>query len=619
MRRILFAVAGVVCGLALTFALTLGWRAWRVERTAAEGVARTDEDQRVNKDAQKPEPHREALGLVVPAKAAPSAAPKRPIGVGSSSGGISTIFGRNGLGGELQSGTGNMLGASPSSAYGMGGLGTQGRGSGGGGIAYGTASAGLLGAVGSAGGAGYRAQGDDPAGGDTENYGHTGVNPFVMTSEDRLSTFGVDVDTASYTIARRKLLEGTLPPPNSVRVEEFLNYFKYQYPQPKSGALAVFLDGAPSPFSPGRHLLRVGVQGKRLSVSERKTAHLTFLVDVSGSMQSPDKLPLAKRALRTLVDNLRDGDTVGLVTYASGSHVVLPAMGLEHKAAIHAAIEELEAGGSTAMAGGIELAYEEAAKTLDADSVSRVIILSDGDANIGAVTPQEMLAKIAHHAKEGVTVSTVGFGMGNYKDGLMEQFADKGNGNHYYVDSPMEARRIFQEQLGGTLEVIAKDVKIQVEFDPEQVASYRLVGYENRAIADRDFRNDKVDAGEIGAGHTVTALYELNLTPSAGDGLATVRVRAKTPKGSTATEAVFRFQASMMAPSFAAADRDLRFAASVMAAAEIFRQSSHAKGWNYDDVLRIARGATPEGNAEREEFVELLRTARAIVMRVASR
>ena len=209
--------------------------------------------------------------------------------------------------------------------------------------------------------------------------------------------------------------------------------------------------------------------------------------------------------------------------------------------------------------------------------------------------------------------------MGNYKDDLMEQFADKGNGNHYYVDSPMEARKVFQEQLGGTLEVIAKDVKLQVDFDPEQVARYRLVGYENRDIADADFRDDKVDAGEIGAGHTVTALYELELRPGAGDGLATVRVRAKLPQGSVAEEAAFRFSARALATSFDASNRDLRFATAVMGAAEIFRRSPHARDWSYDQVMRIARGATPEGNAEREEFVELLQQARAIVTRVASR
>jgi Ca-activated chloride channel family protein len=460
----------------------------------------------------------------------------------------------------------------------------------------------------------------EPLEGNTEQYKDNGVNAFVTTAEDRLSTFSIDVDTASYTLARRKLLEGTLPPRESVRVEEFLNYFRYAYPEPPQGSpLAVHLDAAPSPFTPGRHLLRVGVQGKRLSVSERKPAHLTFLVDVSGSMQSPDKLPLAKRSLRMLVDNLRDGDTVALVTYAGGVRLVLPPTGLEHKAVIHAAIEELTAGGSTAMASGIQLAYEQAMKTLKGDAVSRVLILSDGDANVGPSSHEEILELIRGYVKEGVTVTTVGFGMGNYKDTLMEQFADQGNGNHYYVDSLMAARRIFQEQLGGTLEVIAQDVKLQVDFDPAQVARYRLVGYENRDIADRDFRNDKVDAGEIGSGHTVTALYELELKPGAGEGLATVRLRAKRPRGETASESTYRFPATALASSFAEAPSDLRFATAVMGAAELLRRSPHAEHWSFEQVLKIARGATPPGNAEREEFVSLLERARSLVGPVAMR
>lgn len=455
--------------------------------------------------------------------------------------------------------------------------------------------------------------------GNSERYRDWGVNPFVSPREDNLSTFAIDVDTASYAIARRKILEGTLPPSAGVRVEEFLNYFRYEYPSPETGVLAVHLDAAPSPFTAGRHLLRVGVQGKRLSVAERKPARLTFLVDVSGSMQSPDKLPLAQRALRILVDNLKDGDSVALVTYAGGVRLVLPPTGLEQKAKIVSAIEELRAGGSTAMASGIQLAYQQAARSLDAKSISRVIILSDGDANVGSTSHQDILKMIQGHVSEGITLSTVGFGMGNYKDEMMEQLADKGNGNYVYIDSLLQARRVFQEQLGGTLEVIAQDVKLQVEFDPAQVLRYRLVGYENRDVRDEDFRNDRVDAGEIGAGHTVTALYELELLPGAGEGLATVRVRAKRPRAETAEEAAYRLHAASLAPTFAQASRDLRFATAVMAAAEIFRQSPHAEGWSLEQVIRIAKEATPPGSAEREEFVALLERARAVVGRVAAR
>ncbi|MBJ6762428.1 von Willebrand factor type A domain-containing protein [Myxococcaceae bacterium JPH2] len=445
------------------------------------------------------------------------------------------------------------------------------------------------------------------------------IHGYVETTSDALSTFAVDVDTASYTLARRQVNEGALPAPETVRVEEFLNYFHYRYPAPTDDALTVQMDAAPSPFTPGRHLLRVGVQGRRLSVTERKPAHLTFLVDVSGSMSSPDRLPLAKRALRLLVDQLRDGDTVALVTYAGAVRLVLPPTGMEHKATIHAAIEDLTAGGSTAMASGIELAYQQAMRTLDGQSISRVIILSDGDANVGPTHHDALLALIRGHVKEGITLTTVGFGLGNYRDTTMEQLADRGNGNHYYVDSLMAARRIFQEQLGSTLEVIAQDVKLQVEFDPKQVERYRLVGYENRDIADRDFRNDRVDAGELGAGHTVTALYELVLRPGAGAGLATVRVRAKRPRGETATEHAYAFEATALAPRFANASQDFRFATAVMGAAEVLRRSPHAERWSLEGVLSIARAATPPGDVEREEFITWMERTRPLLHGVAAR
>jgi Ca-activated chloride channel family protein len=493
------------------------------------------------------------------------------------------------------------LGSSIGNAHGVGGLGTKGAGIGGGGLAMGSGSAGPR---------GKSAASPHPVATEPESnaeaYGEYGINTWVNTAADKLSTFSVDVDTASYTIARRKILEGTLPPPSSVRVEEFLNYFRYRYNEPNGGPLSVTMDAAPSPYSPGKHLLRVGVQGRVLSLQERKHAHLTFLVDVSGSMESPDKLPLAKRALRMLVDSLRDGDSVALVTYAGSTRVVLKPTGLEKKAVIHAAIEDLTAGGSTAMASGIELAYAQAAKTLSSDSISRVIILSDGDANVGPTGHDKVLRLIRHHVKEGITVSTLGFGMGNYKDELMEQFANKGNGNHAYVDSLFEARRIFHEQLGATLEVIAQDVKLQVEFNPEMVKGYRLVGYENRDIADKDFRNDHVDAGEIGSGHSVTALYEVELKTGAGDSLATVRLRAKPPKGTTASEQAFVFSKDQLASSFENASADFRFATAVMGAAEKFRQSPHARTWSFENIISIAKRASEPSNPERQEFINLL-------------
>ena len=525
----------------------------------------------------------------------------------------SVLLGKGGAG-LAAIGTLGSAGPSVAGLSGSQGLVFSGQGSGAGGIGYGS----VMSASGMAvRGRSNKSLGDSIA--SSESYGEYGVNDWIQTQKDKLSTFAVDVDTASYTVARRKLLDGELPPSESVRVEEWLNYFRYHYPQPEGGPLSVTLDAAPSPFSPGKHLLRVGVQGKRLAVHERKIAHLTFLVDVSGSMQSADKLPLAKRALRMLVDALRDSDTVALVTYAGGVRLVLPPTGMERKAQIHEAIESLQAGGSTSMASGIELAYAQAAKQLDSSSISRVIILSDGDANVGTTSQEGILKLIAGKVKEGVSVTTVGFGMGNYKDQLMEQFADKGNGNHYYCDSLFEAKRIFVEQLGGTLEVIAQDVKLQVEFVPAQVKSYRLVGYENRDIADRDFRNDKVDAGEIGAGHSVTALYELELLPGAGENLATVRLRAKKPRGVEATEHAFPFPAAALATRFDQAPQDFRFAAAVMGAAEIFRHSPYARGWSYPLVRELAKSATPAGNAEREEFLTLLAQAESIAALVAAR
>lgn len=522
---------------------------------------------------------------------------------------------------ELSNALGSANGISLGTSQGIGGLGTRGIGSG---SASGVGVLSLRGAGVAVGGVSMaRAFGAGGAtstdrGVDGESYGDYGVNEWTDAAKDHLSTFAADVDTASYTVARRKIVEGQMPPAESVRVEEFLNYFKYRYPQPEGGALGVTMDAAPSPFAAGKHLLRVGIQGRRLSVSERKAAHLTFLVDVSGSMRSPDKLPLAQRALRLLVDNLRDGDTVALVTYAGNVRVVLPHTGMEQKALIHEAIAGLTAGGSTAMASGIELAYQQATKVLDSQSLSRVIILSDGDANVGRTTPEDIRELIAGHTKEGITVTTVGFGMGNYKDDVMEQFANKGNGNHYYVDSLFEAKRVFQTELGGTLEVIAQDVKLQVDFDAAQVKRYRLIGYENRDIADVDFRNDKVDAGEIGSGHTVTALYEVELKPGAGAKLCTVRVRAKKPRGTEAAEQAFPFPAAALATRFDGAANDLRFATAVMGAAELFRQSPHARSWNVDAILEIARSAAGD-EADRREFVSLLEKSRPVLKAVASR
>ncbi len=446
-----------------------------------------------------------------------------------------------------------------------------------------------------------------------EDYKDWGKNPWVDTSKDHLSTFAADVDTASYTIMRRKLTEGTLPPAASVRVEEYLNYFRYAFPAPAAGSpFAVVMDAAPSPFIADRYVLRVGVATRAKTLAERKPAHLVFLVDVSGSMASPDKLGLAQQSLRILTNNLTARDTVSLVTYAGSTRVVLPPTGLEHKDQIIAAIDELGAGGSTAMASGLDLAYEQAMKGLTPHTVSRVIVLSDGDANVGPTGHEKLLQIIESRAKAGVTLSTIGFGRGNYKDTAMEQLANKGNGNNFYIDSLAAAKKVFQEQLGATLEVVAKDVKLQVDFDPSVVSRYRLVGYENRDVRDDDFRNDQVDAGEIGAGHQVTAMYEVQLVPVVGAtrSLGAIRIRHKAPDGDHATEAGFAM-VGHPAASFDAAQPDFKFAFAVAAFADVLRGAEDAKTWSLEQIESIARQAAGS-DPDRAELVTLIGRARSL-------
>ncbi len=454
-----------------------------------------------------------------------------------------------------------------------------------------------------------------------EQYKDYGTNPWVDAEKDRLSTFAADVDTASYTLARRKLMEGSLPVQASVRVEEFVNYFTYKFPEPTSSTpFSVVMEAAPSPLSPGRHVLRVGVATKAKAAYERKPANLVFLVDVSGSMRGPDRLELAKKALRILTTNLIDGDTVSLVTYAGNSRVVLPPTGMEHKAKILAALDELQSGGSTAMGSGLDLAYEQAAKGLKPGTVSRVIVLSDGDANVGSHTHDEILKIIAGRVKEGVTLSTIGFGVGNYHDTTMEQLANKGNGNNFYIDSIDAAKKVFQEQIGATLEVVAKDAKFQVDFDPKLVSRYRLVGYENRDVADNDFRNDKVDAGEIGAGHQVTAMYEIELTSEgkqSGAPLGGVRIRHKAPDGIKATEAAFPMVGGPAA-SFANASADFRFAFATAAFADVLRGGKDADHWSIAQIRDLARSAAGE-NKDRREMVSLIEKTMTLTGRTASR
>ncbi len=440
---------------------------------------------------------------------------------------------------------------------------------------------------------------------------HHGINPWVDTRTDNLSTFAADVDTASYTLSRRTLMSGSLPPAASVRVEEYVNYFHYSFPQPAAGSpFSVVMDAAPSPFEPGLHVLRVGVATPPKTRLERKPANLVFLVDVSGSMTSADKLGLAKQSLKLLVENLRNDDSVALVTYAGSTRVVLPATSVAERGKIIAALDKLTSGGGTAMGAGLDLAYSEAMKGLQRGAISRVIVLSDGDANVGTSDPKGIQGIVAERVKAGVTVSTIGFGMGNYRDHLMEQLADSGNGNSFYIDSMAAAQRIFSDQLASTLEVAAKDVKLQVEFDPAMVSRYRLVGYENRNIADADFRKDQVDAGEIGVGHQVTALYVVDLTEQAKSNpgpLGLVRIRHKAPDGDTAVENTYAM-AGAPAATFDDASLDLRFAYTAAAFADVLRGSEDAQKWSLDRIANTAY-ATAGKDTDRLELVSLIEKA----------
>ena len=448
-----------------------------------------------------------------------------------------------------------------------------------------------------------------------KNYG---VNPFIPADEDPLSTFAVDVDAASYTVTRRYLELGQLPPADAVRVEEFVNFFAQGYPHFEQQDFRILLDGAPSPFGPGYHLVRVGLKGREVPARERKDARLTFVVDVSGSMAREDRLELVKRALRLLVDQLRPGDRVGLVVYGTQGRVLLEpaALGGGGRGQLLGAIGQLRPEGSTNAEEGLRLGYEMARRAFRADAINRIVLCSDGVANVGRTGPGSILEQVRTEADRGIQLTTIGFGMGNYNDVLMEQLADKGDGNHYYVDDLDEAHRVFVENLTGTLQVIAKDAKVQVEFDSTRVLRYRLLGFENRDVADRDFRNDKVDAGEIGAGHEVTALYEVKLVPGVASGtIATVRFRYARPGHEAGgapdvRELAQRLDAADLGRRFEDAAPRFRLDAAVAEFAEILRGSYWAKEGRLADVLAVARRAAGSLHDEAADgFVSLVEKA----------
>jgi Ca-activated chloride channel family protein len=463
----------------------------------------------------------------------------------------------------------------------------------------------------------------DIAGSDMSGNSHVdhGVNPFTITTDDALSTFSIDVDTASYSLSRRALQTGQLPVESAVRVEEFVNYFDYDsYAGPTDDTpFAVHMEAMPDPFRHNRHILRVGVQGKDVDRSDRAPVHLTFLIDVSGSMSSADKLGMAKKSMHMMVNQLREDDTVALATYAGRTARVLEPTPALHKEQIHGAIDHLSAGGSTAMSSGIDIAYDMAAETFVEGHENRVVVLSDGDANVGRTSWDEMLSQIKGHANRGITLSTIGLGTGNYRDSLMEQLANKGDGNNFYIDTPAQAQRVFVEQLPGTMVTIARDVKIQVEFAPESVQAYRLIGYENRAIADHQFRNDRVDAGEIGSGHNVTAMYEVILADDHAPELATVRMRWETPgadKAASEKAFVFPEQALQETTSLASSDTRLAFAAATFA--EILRGSPHTSELDMSALLAFTENAARAGSKDDAELLTLMQTAQRLGAGAAS-
>jgi Ca-activated chloride channel family protein len=412
-----------------------------------------------------------------------------------------------------------------------------------------------------------------------------GVNPYVDPVEDRTSTFGLDVDTASYTIAQRFVADGNVPDPASVRVEEWVNAFEQGYPRPHDETFGIVVDGGPTPFTrPDEVLLRVGLQARDIRDRARQQAALTFVIDTSGSMEREGRLEMVKDALARLVDGLRNGDTVAIVTFGDDGRILLEPTPASQRREIVGAIDSLYPGGSTNLEAGLRLGYDLARSSMTENGIDRVVLASDGVANVGLTDPDRILDAIRRDAAAGIELVSVGVGMGNYNDALLERLADQGDGFYAYVNSQDEARRLFTEDLTGTLQTVALDARAQVEFDPEVVGAYRLLGYENRAIADRDFTNDSVEAGAIGAGHTVTALYAVQLREDVGPEtrLATVRLRWTDPDRGGADEVSRVIRTGELARTFRATDPHFRFDAVVAATAELL----HGSPWSADARVR---------------------------------
>lgn len=466
-----------------------------------------------------------------------------------------------------------------------------------------------------------------------ENYLKSQQNPVKQTATEPVSTFSIDVDTGSYSNTRRMLNMGKLPPNDAVREEAFINYFDYDYNAPNiiSTPFKVHTEVATAPWSEHRQLLKIGIKGFEVEKADLKAANLVFLLDVSGSMNAPNKLPLLKTSLTMLTKQLDENDSVAIVVYAGAAGVVLPATQGNDQQAISAAIDKLAAGGSTNGEQGIELAYQIAQKNFIKGGINRVILATDGDFNVGLQSIDKLKELVAAKRKTGVALTTLGFGQGNYNDGLMEQLANIGNGQHAYIDNINEARKVLVDELSSTMQIIAKDVKIQVEFNPQQVAEYRLIGYQNRMLASEDFNNDKVDAAELGAGHTVTALYEITLAnsehkqidelryqskesekPAANNELAFVKVRYKQP-GAEQSKLLTQAISNDKVQPLSQASPDFKFAAAVAGFAQLLKGAKYTGDWQYEDCAKLAtanKGIDTFGY--RSEFVQLVNNAAAL-------
>ena len=466
-----------------------------------------------------------------------------------------------------------------------------------------------------------------------ETYKEIKENSFVAVAQQPVTTFSADVDRAAYANVRRIIGYGQIPPKDAVRIEEMVNYFDYDYPAPEEGSvspLRVSPELAPAPWNPNHLLLRIGLQAKKIDLAQAPPSNIVFLIDVSGSMDEENKLPLLQSSFKLLLGQLRPDDKVAIVTYANGTKVALPSTRVKDKEKIIKVLDNLYASGGTSGGRGIQLAYEQAQKSFIKNGNNRIILATDGDFNIGINNTTDLEKFIKKQRESGIYMSVLGFGMGNYRDDMAETIADKGNGNYAYIDNITEAKKVLVNELSGTLFAVAKDVKLQLEFNPKYVKEYKLIGYENRMLANEDFTNDKKDAGEIGAGHTVTALYEL--VPSngkvaqslryqsqelnekgKGNELGFLKIRYKDPKVKDAKSVEITEPLVFNKKALKETSTDYRFAASVAEFGILLRDNSNKANATYDQVIELAEGAIgkdPEGY--RKEFVRLVKSVKML-------